>query len=143
MSQIDTARTAILAALTSALPAGVALVPVNSLEDFKVTLRQPPTVGVAYAGKHHEPRMKAIGATRQNVSAYSFEVYVCAPGLAVGVPTGTDAFSLLETCDTALEGLMFTLGSQKVQLLAADDLLVDMPVGALLYVQGWTFWQQG
>jgi hypothetical protein len=143
MSQIDTVRQGLITALTAALPSGVALVPVNSLEDFKLTLRQPPTVGVAYAGKRYEPRPKAIGATRQNVAAWNFEVYVAASGPAPGVAAGQDAFSLLEASDQALEGLLFVLGSQKVHVLAAGDALVDMPVGALLYVQGWQFWQQG
>ena len=143
MSQIDTARQAIVTALTAAVPAGVAVVPVNSLDDFKAVLRQPPAVGVAYAAKQHEPRPKAIGATRQSIAEWHFEVYVAAPGPGPGVAAGQDVFALLEVADQALEGLTFALGSQMVRLLAAGDQFVDLLVGALLYVQGWKFWQQG
>ncbi len=143
MSQIDTARQAIVAALTAALPSGVAIVAVNSLDDFKSVLRQPPAVGVAYAAKQHEVRPKAVGAARQNVAEWNFEVYVAASGPAPEIPAGQDAFSLLETADQALQGLTLTIGSQTVKVRAAGDQFVDLLVGALLYVQGWKFWQQG
>ena len=143
MSQIETARLAIVGAITAAMPTGVAVVPVNSLDDFKLVLRQPPAVGVAYAAKQHDPHPKVIGSTRQSVSEWHFEVYVAAPGPEAGIPTGPDVFTLLEAADQALEGLTFTLGSQMVQLHAAGDQFVDLLVGALLYVQGWKFWQQG
>jgi hypothetical protein len=142
VSNIATIRSAIIAALTTPLTGITTPVAINSLEGFQATIRQLPSVGVAYAGERAEPRAQAIGSAKQNTIP-AWDVFYAGPGPDPGVTVGHDIFTLLEAGKAALMGLQITAGSMKtiLRLAGAELVLENMPAGGLLYVQHWTHWQ--
>lgn len=144
MTQVETIRAAIQAALAAALPVGTNLILANSTEDFQIKLRQLGTVGIAYGGREWDGKPVAVGSKKQASNPTWFVLYA-APGPGLGVSSGKDVFSLMDAGATALLGLEIVVGAQKIVLRGVSEALVleNGAVGGLLYEQRFRHWKAG